>query len=235
MVSHCRWPGSARDPRGTRKRITLTSRLKRDLTAKNAKGTPSRKCYDLRWRCLHMRWSHIVLLVGVAVVLAFPQEPGKPAADLDFSNDPCGNPLVESQAWIGVAGKVLKVSDGNTLQIRVTDDQRILEVRIAGIVPVERGPIASKAGQHLAALALGKKVSVFVNPSKWSFPEKRPKRVVGEVFVEEGRSDNLALSLLSAGLVRFKAPPPYTVSRYHLCKYRRAEAEARDKKLASWQ
>src|SRR5580765_3523675 len=53
------------------------------------------------------------------------------SGQIDFSQDPCGNPLVESQIWFPIEGNVSKVMSGDTLLLTLSDSGTPLKVRIA--------------------------------------------------------------------------------------------------------
>ena len=55
------------------------------------------------------------------------------------------------------------------------------------------------------------------------------------VHLSKGASSDVAFKLIAEGLVRVEKPPPYAMSNYTLCTYRRAEAEAQSKRLGLWQ
>jgi endonuclease YncB( thermonuclease family) len=175
---------------------------------------------------------------GLACLLAcalHAQDAGaeKPGAELDFSKDPCGNPMMESQLWYSIDGKVSKVVDGHTILLALPDAPQILRVYLAGIALERRGPFSRTAKEHLGVTLLNKPVGILVNAEQW--PAKRPKEVMGVVQLSEGIPSDVGLSLLAEGLVRFREPPPYTMSHHTMCQYRRAEAEAQSKKLGLWQ
>jgi endonuclease YncB( thermonuclease family) len=157
----------------------------------------------------------------------------KPDVKIDFSNDPCGNPMMESMLWQSIEGSVSRVVDGHTILLTLADDHRIIRVHLAGIAPERRAPFSKTARELLAEKSLGKAVGVWVNPDRWDFA-RRPEKVTGVVYMSAGMSNDVGLLLLSEGLVRFKLPRPYTMSSHTACEYRRAEAEAQSKKLGLW-
>ena len=157
----------------------------------------------------------------------------KPGVQLDFSKDPCGNPMMESMGWYSIEGKVSKVVDGHTVLLAPAGDHQVLRVHLAGIDPERRMPFSEKATELLGEKVLNKSVEVWVNPD--IDMDKHPKRVTGVVYLKEGMSSDIGLALLAEGLVRFKRPRPYTMSAHTACQYRRAEAEAHSTKLGLWQ
>jgi len=154
------------------------------------------------------------------------QKPDASKPSVDFSHDPCGDPMVENMIWVGVEGKVSKVVDGGTILVTVTGEKRSLRVHLAGIALEPRVPFPKEASALLTKLLLDKPVEILVNPDRWL--DKKPKKITG-VVSEPG------LSLLSQGLVRFRQPRSYTMSAYTTCQYKRAEADARSKKLGLWE
>lgn len=176
---------------------------------------------------------------GLAVLLATcvghaRSEVANPDVQIDFSKDPCGNPMMESMAWQSIEGNVSKVVDGHTILLTLAGDHRILRVHLAGIATERRAPFSKTAKEFLTVKLLNKAVGVPVDPDRWDFG-KHPGKVTGVVHISEGMSNDVGPLLLSEGLVRFNLPRPYTMSSYTACEYRRAQAEAQSKKLGLWQ
>jgi len=159
----------------------------------------------------------------------------KSGLELDFSKDPCGNPMMESQLWYSIQGKVSKVVNGRTILLALPDTHQLLRVRLAGVAPEGRGLFSKKAKEYLGDTLLNRPVGILVNPEKWIALDKQPEEVTGVVHLDEGALHDIGSTLLAEGLVRFKRPRPYTMSNYTMCQYRRAEAEAQSKKLGLWQ
>jgi len=177
----------------------------------------------------------LACLLAASAVHAQNAGAARPAAELDFSKDPCGNPMMESQLWYSIEGKVSKVVDGHTIILTPLDARQVLRVHLAGIAPEAHGPFSKKANENLSAALLNKPVAVLVNPDEWIVLDKRPEEVTGVVHLSEGAQPDVGFTLLAEGLVQFKPPRPYTMSDYTTCQYRRAEAEAKSKKVGLWQ
>ena len=155
----------------------------------------------------------------------------RPQADL--SQDPCGNPLVESQIWFPIEGRVSEVVSGDTIRLTLSDSNTPLKVRIAGISVASRESLAQEAKTNVERLALQKPMKVLVNPSSWIVLDERPHEVSGVAYVKGEKEVDLGLILIQQGHVRFN-PPPHTMSEHQACQYRHAEEEARAKKLGVW-
>jgi endonuclease YncB( thermonuclease family) len=153
---------------------------------------------------------------------------------VDFSQDPCGNPLVESEIWFPIEGRVSKVVSGDTVLLTLPDSSTPLKVRIAGVSVVSKESFAQEAKATVELLALQKPMKILVNPSRWIVLDERPHEVSGVVHVKGEKEVDLALALIQQGHVRFNPPPPHTMSNYQACQYRRAEEDARTKKLGVW-
>ncbi len=166
-----------------------------------------------------------LVLSGLAICLcsAPAQVPGR-----DFSQDPCGNPLMESQLWVGVEGNVARVVNANTVEIEIADPPRTVRVRLAAIQPARGGRLSGEAKELLQKRLLNQRVEFLVVPGVWI--DRQPRKVTGVLRVP----GDIEIALLAGGLVGFKRPPPYTVPRYRTCQYRRAEAEARSGRLGLW-
>ena len=166
----------------------------------------------------------------------YAQDSGaKPKVALDFSNDPCGNPLVESQLWSSVKGKVTQVIDGRTLLVTLPHSRPALRVLLVGVGLEGMEQVAGQDKELLSKLLLNKPVEILVN-SDWELAVKKPTETSGVVRVEKGTAgvDDVGLFLLSQGLAKFQGPPPYSMSRYTECQYRHAETDARSKRLGIW-
>jgi micrococcal nuclease len=87
-------------------------------------------------------------------------------------------------------GKVVSVSDGDT--IKVMKDDKQVKIRLAAIdCPEKKQPYGQKAKQFTADMVAGKVVKV------WQTDTDRYGRIIGFVFVGD---KNLNKELLSAGL-----------------------------------
>lgn len=176
----------------------------------------------------------IVLLALVAFVASWAeaQNTTNSKPTVDFSNDPCGSPLVESQLWESVEGKIVAVADGSTLVTAVTKGHRRVKVHLVGVAVEQRGPLADQARGHVKEMVVNKLVEVWVNPSNWSSLKRKPAEVTGTVLLQGA---DVGLSLLTTGLARTAEPAPYKMSHYTFCKYREAETESKSNKLGIWQ
>lgn len=125
-----------------------------------------------------------------------------------------------SSAEEGLYGRVVKVSDGDT--ITVLDSSKTQQkIRLQGIDAPEKGQAFGKAsGKFLAGLVAGRDVKV-----QWS-KKDRYGRILGTVYVD-GREVNL--EMLRAGMAwhykKYDSTPAYA----------QAETEARAAKRGLWQ
>jgi len=151
------------------------------------------------------------------------------------SSDPCGNPMMESQLWSSVKGKVSRVIDGRTLLVNLPHNSHPLRVYLAGVGLGNTGQAMEQAKELVSQLVLDKRVEILVNQS-WDFENKKPTNATGVVHLENSTAGvyDVGLFLLSKGLVKFQEPAPYSMSRHTECQYKNAEAEAKDKKLGIW-
>ena len=142
----------------------------------------------------------------------------------DYSKDPCGNPLVESQLWFAIKGQIVGVEDGST--VVMLEGRKHLKIHLVAIAVERNGPIADQAKAHLVKTALNKTGEVMVNPDDWVFRKKKPREVTGVVW---SGSTDLGLLLLALGLARTEEPHPYKISAYTMCQYRQTERDAKSK------
>ena len=118
--------------------------------------------------------------------------------------------------------KVTQVNSGDI--IKVTDSNRTIIVRLAGIDAPEQGqPYNHRARTHLTDLILHRTVFIF------EYEKGLRNSLVGEVFLE-GRSINL--EMLRAGLAEvYRGVPP---KKLDLILYLIIEQEAREAKRGMW-
>jgi len=119
-----------------------------------------------------------------------------------------------------LSGKVIKVTDGDTITI-LNADLKQIKIRLHGIdTPEEKQDFGTRAKQFTSTLAFGKTVSVKV------LNKDRYGRSVGMVFLPDGRSLNK--ELLRAGLAwHFKQYDKST-------EFANLELAARTKKIGVW-
>jgi endonuclease YncB( thermonuclease family) len=147
----------------------------------------------------------------------------------DFSNDPCGNPLTVSTAYILVKGKVLNVIDGETLLVELTDKKR-KRIKLIGVVtPNVESASGKSAKEYLANLVLGKPVEI----SFIGIEDAKRKQITAQVSVEGGTEPDVNRKMLRAGLARYKEAGS-SLDWYLTCQYKRAENDARAARRGLW-
>ena len=119
-----------------------------------------------------------------------------------------------------IVGRVVGVSDGDTVTVLDALDNGRFRVRLAGIdAPEKRQPFGQKAKQHLSGLIYGKTVSI-------RFTEiDRYGRIVGRIHLD---GSDVCLAMIAAGFawhyVQYDATPAYAA----------AEAQARAARIGLW-
>ena len=119
-----------------------------------------------------------------------------------------------------IVGRVVGVSDGDTITVLDDLDKGQFRVRLSGIDAPEKGQaFGQKAKQYLSGLIFGKSVSVrFTSIDRYG-------RIVGRIYLD--RAD-IGLAMLSAGFawhyVHFDKSPEYAA----------AEKQARAGRLGLW-
>lgn len=143
----------------------------------------------------------------------------------------CGNPLMESQFWFSVRGKVVRIVRPNALLIRTYADEGCTGKTCVpgGILKQVLIPGVDVSGTGRTARAflktlVGRDLEVMSN-------ETSAYTVSGQVHVE---MMDLSSTLLARGLARFAPIPPYVVSSYTTCTYQIAEREARAARVGLW-
>ena len=150
----------------------------------------------------------------------------EPRLKLDFTQDPCGNPLAENQAYLVTKGRVLKVLSGDTLIIRFPKGgvKRVHLPCLAVPQIGEQGFEASRAG--LVKLLGGKReVEVFLS---WSGLPKAES-----FFAMVGSFDWTEIQIAN-GLGRFVPGAGYEMGSYSKCRCQLAEQKAKDQRLGVW-
>lgn len=182
-------------------------------------------------------WKHLSLTVRLITILfasmffydiAQGQNPSPDLSQLlKFEHeDQCGNPLYESMLWFGIKGRAVEVPDGSTIVILLDNNIR-KRVHLVAIEAPNRKTEAGKAAHKmLIQFALGKTVSVLVNPSN-----AKAKELTGVVDVV---GMTLNQKMIELGLVRYKTPEAYSMSGYTSCIYRIIETEAQKAKRGLW-
>jgi len=181
-----------------------------------------------------LRWHFVGLISLLAFFGTEAQNTTAARPVLDFSNDACGSPLVESQLWYSLDGTVVGIRDGSTVELILAKHRPPISVHLVGIAVDPKGALAGQAKARVSSLILSKSVEVLVNP-QWLYLKKKPAELSGVVHLNGGAATDVGLSLLKAGLARTQEPRPYTVSNYTFCKYREAESTARSEKIGIWQ
>ena len=146
--------------------------------------------------------------------------PSKPKFEYEKE---CGNPEVESMAWQLIEGTVVRIIDGDSVELRTNNG----ELRIVNLVAIDASPAKEVARELLSEMVLNRKVHALVNPSK-----SRVQTLVGVLHL--GLKD-VNSELLKAGAAKYQTPPPYSVSAYTACGYSIEERIAREAKKGIWQ
>lgn len=175
-------------------------------------------------RILKCAFTITFLLSGSLIALA---QESKPL--IDFSNDPCGNPLTVSTAYILIKGTVVDVIDGETLLVELTDRKR-KRIKLIGIdAPDSKSALGKSSKEYLANLVSGKSVEI----SFISFEAKKRKQITAMVSVAGGEESDVNRELLKMGLARYKDAGA-SLDWYLRCHYKRVEDEARAAKRGLW-
>jgi endonuclease YncB( thermonuclease family) len=135
----------------------------------------------------------------------------------------CGSPLDESQSIESRSGKVVKIIDGDTIQIR-DKMQRLWTVELAGVDSSRNQKLTT---QLLTDRILNKSVSFRGNPANEK--KRRIEAVVGGDNVEINRF------LVENGYSDYRETDyGYAVSQYTLCSYSKLVDRAKLAKLGIW-
>jgi hypothetical protein len=137
----------------------------------------------------------LLLVFGVVCAIYAQDSKSKSLLNLDFSNDPCGNPLIENQLWRTMDGEVSRVFDGRAFLVVLPHSHSPLRVRLAGVFLEAGDPMHKKTTEVLSQLLRGKPVQILVNPD-WDFEKKKPAEIAAVVHLRQTTSevDDVGLS-----------------------------------------
>lgn len=169
-----------------------------------------------------------LLLLYSGIVLA--QGDKRSAPPLDFSNDPCGNPMLVSTAYFSLDGKAIEVINGGAFVIALPDGRRKRVKLISVEAPTLKEKLGEASRRHLARLILNKEVNIGLS----DFEHEKRKQITGLVSVAD--LDGLSgvnLEQLKAGMVRYKQAGG-ALDWYQDCHYKRAESLARAAHRGLW-
>lgn len=135
-----------------------------------------------------------------------------------------------------VTGKVVGVSDGDTITV-LDSDKRQHKIRVAGIdAPEKNQPFGQRSKENLSGLVFGREVDV-----QWS-KHDRYQRIVGKVMVAEPNCQRADCNkTLDAGLGQITAGFAWWYRKYakeqaaeDATRYQDAEADARTRRIGLW-
>lgn len=160
-------------------------------------------------------------LLVIALTFVFCE--GAAAQNKKFElQDVCGDPRVESIAFIPVAGKVIAITDGDSIVIK----QPTGKLKTVHLVAIDSGSNEPVARNFLTKTLLDKKVKILIS-SGFADNEK-----VWGLVRRKGREINRRM--IEQGISNFKEPAPYTFSNYSTCVYQKLEEKAKQKKVGIW-
>lgn len=128
-------------------------------------------------------------------------------------------------AFADFTGKVVKVTDGDTINV-LESDKTLHKVRLTGIDAPERGqPYGSKSTDYLASMVAGKQV--YVESDK----KDRYGRNLGKVLID---GQDINLEQVKAGMAWWYEYYKKQQSQSDQRLYEQAEKDARNGKLGLW-
>ena len=142
--------------------------------------------------------------------------------------------LITSPAGADIIGKVVAVTDGDT--IKVLDDNKLQhKIRLTGIdAPEKAQPFGNASRKHLATMVAGKEVRVETTK------KDRYGRVLGKVWVQPpdcpscGKTLNTNHAQILSGMAWWYQDYAKDQSAEDQGRYESAVAEARKRKLGLW-
>ena len=172
------------------------------------------------------RLINLTLIICSVSFFGVSQTPPTPAPKLsltfEYENE-CGSPLVESMLWESVEGKVTRILSGDSIEIRMANHKR----KRVSLAAVDSSRDTRAARTTLANLVLNRIVSVLVNPS-----DTKRTNIIGVVH---SQTTEINRALIETGVVAYREPPFYSMSRFSTCVYQILERKAREGRLCIWQ
>ncbi len=176
-----------------------------------------------------MKIISITLLIFLSCASFFAQDKKESSVFLDDYDKDCGNPFVLSALYATRKGKVIKIINGNTILVAVSDEDNSeltvdFKVILAGVKASSKD-----SGKLLNERVLNREVEIVGNLKIDS-----DRKLFGIVFVPERLAD-LNWYLLRYGFGKYEKPKyKSSVPAYTLCQYRKTEAKARQEKSGIW-
>lgn len=169
-------------------------------------------------------WLSLACLVCIATT----------AQEAQFTNGPkfryqseCGDPTRESSSWSTISGTVMKVVSVNKIQLRLTKNQKLIDVTLIAIsTPSRLSKTWGIAKNEVTKNILGKIVEVVLQQGS-----EHSDHLFGVILID---GEDLNFKLIEHGLCKFKKPPAYFMSDYTACTYQQIEKEARKYKRGLW-
>jgi endonuclease YncB( thermonuclease family) len=146
----------------------------------------------------------------------------------------CSSETIESKLRVSMEGLVVRVLDERSLLL-LLDDQTHLNVQLGGINTSKLSRAVRRQAQDaLQSAALNKRAVVIVEAAPWVFKTPRPQNMIAVVTIGNDTNEDLSLTLIRMGMVRYTTPKAYSISGYRKCMYQNAEKEARAQKRGIW-
>jgi endonuclease YncB( thermonuclease family) len=177
-------------------------------------------------------------VVGVAqvskllptVVLPSPQH------DLRLPQDPkddgCPPAEMISDSYSTFEAKVLEVTSGNTLIVKSKHGKREVIHMVGIAVPDVKTPFGIASKEHLATLALGKSVEVWLIST--NARKATSRQATGIIEITTPTRLDINLEQIKAGMAQHRSFGPYTQDARDRCLYANAEAGAKAARLGIW-
>jgi hypothetical protein len=143
----------------------------------------------------------LAIALVVLVSSAFCQVPVGPRLTVP-GDEGCGNPMMESQLWLGVKGMVNKVVAPTTIRVLVTEpNPHVITVKLIGVRAPAGKRAANEAISFLRRAVEGREVEVLLNPRDKYFEQRTGKRV-------EGWLSSVSIAMIGSGMVAYGHQSP---------------------------
>jgi endonuclease YncB( thermonuclease family) len=170
-----------------------------------------------------MRWLASALFLLFCLVSSQAQNDSAQKLVFEYEAE-CGRAGYESSFWLTNKGRVTKIFDGDSIEIKIPMGKK---VRV-DLVSIDASQNKQSAQCFLEKNLINQDVEF---STSMSFADYKQKRIDAIVYLQ---SQDINRKMIENGLAQHKAPKSYSVSDYTNCLYIQLEKKARAAKIGIW-